>query len=75
MVSGRRARYGPTLFAMCEADSQQARPERAPRSMVSEWEPSPEPDPVSLLEEQNGSREADLVPVRHGRMMVSPFTF
>ena len=32
-------------------------------------------DPVALLEEQNVTREADLVPVRHGRMMVSPFTF
>ena len=28
-----------------------------------------------MLEEQNATREADLVPVRHGRMMVSPFTF
>jgi uncharacterized protein (DUF2252 family) len=33
------------------------------------------PDPVSLLEDQNAAREADLVPVRHGRMMVSAFTF
>jgi len=33
------------------------------------------PDPVALLEEQNTAREQDLVPVRHGRMMVSPFTF
>jgi uncharacterized protein (DUF2252 family) len=33
------------------------------------------PDPVALLEEQNLTREKDLVPVRHGRMMVSPFTF
>ena len=33
------------------------------------------PDPVALLEEQNRTREADLVPVRHGRMLVSPFTF
>ncbi|MGE5132082.1 MAG: DUF2252 family protein, partial [Gemmatimonadota bacterium] len=32
-------------------------------------------DPVALLEEQNQTREPDLVPVRHGRMMVSPFTF
>jgi uncharacterized protein (DUF2252 family) len=32
-------------------------------------------DPVALLEEQNTTREADLVPVRHGRMLVSPFTF
>ncbi len=33
------------------------------------------PDPVALLEAQNLTREPDLVPVRHGRMMVSPFTF
>jgi uncharacterized protein (DUF2252 family) len=33
------------------------------------------PDPVELLVEQNATREADLVPVRHGRMTVSPFTF
>ena len=32
-------------------------------------------DPVALLEEQNASREPELVPVRHGRMMLSPFTF
>ena len=30
---------------------------------------------MALLEEQNATREPDLVPVRHGRMMVSPFTF
>jgi uncharacterized protein (DUF2252 family) len=40
------------------------------------WVPSVgRPDPVALLEEQNITREPDLVPVRHGRMMVSPFTF
>jgi uncharacterized protein (DUF2252 family) len=40
------------------------------------WEPAPDrPDPVALLEAQNTTREQDLVPVRHGRMMVSPFTF
>jgi uncharacterized protein (DUF2252 family) len=33
------------------------------------------PDPVALIEQQNATREPDLVPVRHGRMMVSPFTF
>ena len=30
---------------------------------------------MGLLEAQNLTREPDLVPVRHGRMMVSPFTF
>ena len=40
------------------------------------WEPAADrPDPVALLQEQNARREPDLVPVRHGRMMVSPFTF
>src|SRR6516165_439429 len=40
------------------------------------WRPAADrPDPVALLEEQNLTREPDLVPVRHGRMMVSPFTF
>src|SRR5262249_3818829 len=32
-------------------------------------------DPVGLLVGQNASRVAELVPVRHGRMLVSPFTF
>ena len=49
---------------------------RVPRSSVEGWEPSPDrPDPVDLIEQQNATREPDLVPVRHGRMMVSPFTF
>ena len=40
------------------------------------WKPAKDrPDPVALLDEQNKSREADLLPVRHGRMSVSPFTF
>jgi uncharacterized protein (DUF2252 family) len=50
--------------------------ERAAPSAHTHWEPAVDrPDPVALLEEQNLTREQDLVPVRHGRMMVSPFTF
>jgi uncharacterized protein (DUF2252 family) len=37
--------------------------------------PSGRPDPVGILEEQNANRVPDLVPIRHGRMIVSPFTF
>src|SRR4249919_324895 len=33
------------------------------------------PDPIALLEEQAASRVADLIPIRYGRMLVSPFTF
>ena len=47
-----------------------------PPSSHAKWKPAADrPDPVGLLEEQNTRREPDLVPVRHGRMMVSPFTF
>ena len=50
--------------------------DRAPLSSHTGWAPaSDRPDPVGLLEEQNLTREPDLVPVRHGRMLVSPFTF
>ena len=48
----------------------------APRSAQGEWEPaSDRPDPVELLEEQAASRVQELVPIRYGRMLVSPFTF
>ena len=50
--------------------------ERTPLASHSGWATaSDRPDPVALLEAQNATREQDLVPVRHGRMMVSPFTF
>jgi uncharacterized protein (DUF2252 family) len=53
----------------------------AARAQVSperhaEFEPHEErPDPVSLLERQAESRVPELVPIRHGRMLLSPFTF
>ena len=47
-----------------------------PLSVHGEWQPSSDrPDPVSLLEEQGTSRVPELVPIRYGRMLVSPFTF
>src|SRR5215213_4770706 len=50
--------------------------DRTPLSSHTGWAPAADrPDPVALLVEQNASRDADLVPVRHGRMLVSPFTF
>jgi uncharacterized protein (DUF2252 family) len=49
---------------------------RTPLSSHTKWRPAIDrPDAVALLVEQNLTREPDLVPVRHGRMMVSPFTF
>jgi len=47
-----------------------------PRSSHAEWSPvADRPDPISLLEEQNVSRQAQLVPIRYGRMAASPFGF
>src|SRR5450631_2567667 len=47
-----------------------------PRSSHGTWQPAPgRRDPVTLLEEQNAARVQWLVPVRHARMRVSPFTF
>jgi uncharacterized protein (DUF2252 family) len=58
-----------------KARGKAARKRTAP-SDHSEWVPAPgRPDPVALLAVQDATREPDLVPVRHGRMMVSPFTF
>jgi len=49
---------------------------RVPRSSHAAWEPPPDrADPVALLEEQETTRVPELVPIRHARMMVSPFTF
>ena len=50
--------------------------EQTPLKSHAGWAPSPNRrDPVDLLNSQNVTREPDLVPVRHGRMLVSPFTF
>jgi len=47
-----------------------------PRTSHGEWEAvAHRPDPVELLEEQAQSRVSELVPIRYGRMLVSPFTF
>ena len=47
-----------------------------PRSSHASMSAGPvRPDPVALLEGQAASRVAELVPIRYGRMLVSPFTF
>jgi uncharacterized protein (DUF2252 family) len=47
-----------------------------PRASHAVFEPaSSRPDPVELLERQAASRVPELVPIRYGRMLVSPFTF
>jgi uncharacterized protein (DUF2252 family) len=47
----------------------------APLESHAEFAPDASRDPVGLLLEQEKSRVPELVPIRHGRMLVSPFTF
>ena len=50
--------------------------EKALRKAQAEWKPpSDRPDPVDLLVESSKGRLEELIPIRYGRMMVSPFTF
>ena len=47
-----------------------------PRASHGAFQPSAErPDPIALLEHQALTRVPELVPIRYGRMLVSPFTF
>jgi uncharacterized protein (DUF2252 family) len=48
----------------------------SPRRGHADWEPaSDRPDPIDLLERQAATRVPELVPIRYGRMLVSPFAF
>ncbi|MRR57826.1 MAG: DUF2252 domain-containing protein [Deltaproteobacteria bacterium] len=50
--------------------------ENCPRSVHAIWKPSAgRPDPVQLVLEAEKGRMPDLLPLRHGRMVRSPFTF
>src|SRR5690242_11309012 len=48
---------------------------RAPLESHREFAPAPDRDPVGLLLGQAQTRVPELVAVRHGRMLVSPFAF
>ncbi len=49
---------------------------RSPRSGHAAYKPSPHgPDPLVILEAQSGARVLELVTIRYGRMMESPFRF
>jgi len=46
------------------------------RNAQKEWKPPADrPDPVELLIESSKGRMEELLPIRYGRMMVTPFTF
>jgi uncharacterized protein (DUF2252 family) len=78
-ASGMRYEHGKVVphltVAEREARGKAARQE-VPRSSHADFAPgASRPDPVELLESQAASRVPELVPIRYGRMLVSPFTF
>jgi uncharacterized protein (DUF2252 family) len=49
---------------------------KCPRSSHAIWKAPPDRrDPIDLVEDANKGRLTELIPIRHGRMMLSPFTF
>ena len=91
IMNGTGARAGLTEFPLLEVESKPAGSrfsidERRARGKAARAEshglrtergspPSVRRDPVELLEEQARTRLPELVPIRYGRMLVSPFTF
>jgi hypothetical protein len=74
-VRRRPARVEHFTVAERAARGKAARAE-VPRTVHAGWEAAPiRRDPVDLLEEQAKTRVPELVPIRYGRMLVSPFTF
>jgi uncharacterized protein (DUF2252 family) len=77
-ASARRPAQSPVVEHLSRADraarGKQARA-AAPLESHGEFSPGRGRDPVGLLLGQAASRVPELVPVRHGRMLVSPFTF
>jgi uncharacterized protein (DUF2252 family) len=50
--------------------------EKCPRASHAAWQPAADrPDPVSLVLKADEGRVPELLPLRHGRMVLSPFTF
>jgi uncharacterized protein (DUF2252 family) len=49
---------------------------RVPRNSHADWKPPTDrQDPIDILEASNQGRLPELVPIRYGRMLRSPFTF
>jgi uncharacterized protein (DUF2252 family) len=50
--------------------------DKLPRSSHATWQPpANRRDPIEILEESNQDRITELIPIRYGRMLRSPFTF
>ncbi len=66
------ASYAPVAERLAQGRQQR---KTTPRSAHAEWAPPAGRDLLALLAASNIGRVEGLVPVRHSRMLVSPFTF
>jgi len=77
-MASREGENGAQAHLNVEERAARGKAERAdvPRSAHGDWEPPPgRGDPVAVLEAQDSTRVPGLVPIRYGRMAVSPFAF
>jgi uncharacterized protein (DUF2252 family) len=79
-VAGVAEAVRPQIVGWAPADAHRAAGKAArkmvPRTSHAGWVPPHDrPDPVTLLQAQDAARVPELVPIRWGRMSVSPFTF
>jgi uncharacterized protein (DUF2252 family) len=78
-VKPRAARLEPAPTGLAPAERAargKAARARVPRERHAEFRPAADrPDPVALLQQQDASRVPELLPIRYGRMLASPFAF
>ena len=68
------SRHGPSPDEMLEAGKRLR--DTVPRNAHATWKkPASRPDPIAQLQVSDAERLPELVPLRYGRMLVSPFTF
>jgi len=70
----------PTPIVHLDVEARQARGrgarQNASRSSHAVWHPAPDrPDPVVMIANQEITRVPELLPIRHERMLATPFTF
>ena len=76
MATVEATQLGPSASVSERAATGKAARREVPRSSHADWEPAADrPDPVAILERQDETRVQELVPLRHGRMLASAFTF
>src|ERR1700730_11056847 len=74
--AGKEIRAAPHLSVSDRAALGRAARREVPRSSHPVFEPRHRrPDPIKLLERQAKTRVPELVPIRYGRMLISPFAF